>query len=475
MLFNSLEFFLLVIVTFILYYNSSARKLQAPLLIISSFVFYAYNKPVLLILLISSILLFSLFSHAVSYGPAQRRYLLVSAGVITALSILGAFKYGPLIVETILPEGHGSKEGIGYLLMTLPLPIGISFFTFEGISLIVDTYRSKEKKEGSSPLEIASAYGTHLRNTALFISFFPHLIAGPIIKAHQFFPQIKVKFIKDIDWDFAFKTIILGYFFKMVIADNLKDHTLLIFPYMQLQSTMTLIMMLYGFSMQIFADFAGYSLIAIGVSSLFGYKLPINFNFPYIAASFADFWKRWHISLSTWLKSYLYIPLGGNRKGINRVYLNILIVMFLGGLWHGAKWSFALWGVWHGVLLVVERLLVRVGFKTENRVLNGVKILVVFTAVSFSWLLFKLQDFEHVILFFNSLLGNLHLKHNVLSIGCILIYSMPIVIYHAFYFLQKSRRLEGLYYKYESLVYGALLFLTIINRGSSSEFIYFQF
>ncbi len=300
LLFNSWEFIFLVLLTMLVYYLPLFRSLQVLILIASSFLFYAFDKPVLLLLLVFSLSFFAIVSYAVCYNFINKRSMWMGAGVVAGLSILGFFKYGTLISKTLLSANIINPTSTTHFIMSIPLPIGISFFTFEGISLIVDTYRSRTNKEDRSNLQIAPNFFSHLQQTALFISFFPHLIAGPIIKAHQFFPQIEAKYFKDIDWEYAFRTIVLGYFLKMVIADNLKDQTFwIVFPYFQTHSSLTLIAMLYGYSIQIFSDFAGYSLIAIGTASLFGYTLPINFNFPYIAQSFSEFWQRWHISLST--------------------------------------------------------------------------------------------------------------------------------------------------------------------------------
>ena len=237
----------------------------------------------------------------------------------------------------------------------------------------------------------------HFRNTALFKSFFPYLVAGPIVKAHEFYPQIEAKNLQDIAWETAFRCLVVGYFLKMVVADNLKDATFWIeYPHFLRHSSVGLLALLFGFSMQIFADFAGYSLIAIGLGHLFGYNLPTNFNFPYLSRSFSEFWKRWHISLSTWLRDYLYFPLGGNRKGKIRTYLNLFIVMFLGGLWHGASWKYAVWGSFHGLALAVERLFRNKINLPRHWVLDSLRVLVVFSFVTFAWLLFRLPTLKQV-------------------------------------------------------------------------------
>jgi alginate O-acetyltransferase complex protein AlgI len=290
-------------------------------------------------------------------------------GVALNLCLLLLFKYSPLFTR-IFPRS--ATTSLGHFLTTIPLPIGISFFTFQGISLVVEVFRDQQSSARSAPRVVPRNFIDHLQNTALFKSFFPYLIAGPIVKAHEFYPQIGAKQFKNIPWETAFRCLVIGYFLKMVVADNLKDATFWIeYPHFLRHSSFALLALLFGYSMQIFADFAGYSLIALGLGHLFGYALPTNFNFPYLSRSFSEFWKRWHISLSTWLRDYLYIPLGGNRVGPARRYVNLVTVFFLCGLWHGASWNFVIWGLWHGTFLVIERVLFYRGDRKARREQNS--------------------------------------------------------------------------------------------------------
>ena len=348
MLFNSFSFVYLVLATFAVFYT--AKSWQTAILILASFVFYAFNSPKLLLLLLISVLINIVVSHQVVHSHGNKKAI-ATIGVVLNLLILIFFKYSPLLGSTFFPE----TSSIGEFLIHIPLPIGISFFTFQGISLVIDTY--KENAEQVDEKLVPSSLWKHSLNTTLFISFFPQLVAGPIVKSKDFIPQISVKTLADIDVRKCFKDIVTGYFLKMVVADNLSDVTqMMMYPYFETRSGVDLLSMLFGYSMQIFADFAGYSLIAIGIAGLFGYRLRDNFMFPYISTSFAEFWRRWHISLSSFLKEYLYFPLGGNRKGKSRTYLNLFLTMLLGGLWHGAAWSYAVWGAYHGLALGIERL-----------------------------------------------------------------------------------------------------------------------
>lgn len=469
MLFTSSDFILLVIITLSLYYVPRLGRLQVPILSIASLVFYAVNQANLLWLLLLSVSINIVSSYLVVYGRPGLSRFHATWGVGANLSILCFFKYGPLLGSTFLPASSSLAES----LIALPLPIGISFFTFQGISLVVDTYRNRNVAQYRSL--IARNLVQHAETVFFFKAFFPQLVAGPILKAHFFLPQIKRKYWQDINWDNCFRALVVGYFLKMVVADNLKDHTLLMtYPYFEGYSSLTLLALLFGYSMQIFADFAGYSLIALGIAGLFGYEFPINFNFPYVAISFSDFWRRWHISLSSFLREYLYIPLGGNRQGAFRTYLNLMLTMVLGGLWHGAAWSYAIWGFAHGLALAVERIIDSRFPEKPTRIGTIVHGLVVFSYITILWLLFKLPNFNHVIAYCQALLNNLNKPNDGRVLSLIALYSLGVIAYHANYLI--SQRMYSYHRQsWNFLIYGILLFLVITNSGSSGTFIYFQF
>jgi alginate O-acetyltransferase complex protein AlgI len=435
------------------------------LLIIASFVFYAWNFPLLLLLLIGSILInWSVTYGILSISDSAGKKGLATLGVILNLGILAFFKYSPLIGQTLFPAASATAD----FLLAIPLPIGISFFIFQGISLVVDTYRGRELKLQGATSRPVSLLGA----VAFYIAFFPQLIAGPIVKAHDFLPQVKRKFFRDIDWATAFRFLVTGYFLKMVVADNLKDFTYwMSYPYFQGLAKTDAAGLLFGYSVQIFADFAGYSLIAIGTARLFGYVLMDNFNYPYIASSFSDFWRRWHISLSTFLKEYLYIPLGGNQKGAFRTYLNLMITMVLGGLWHGAAWSYAVWGIFHGVALALERLARDWNFRPLTNM--WLRRIWVFGLVTVGWLLFRLPEFSYALLYLQKIVINEPIG-NLERVGLVLAYSSPVVLYHlAYLYVDKETKIYRDYL--QPVVYGTMLFLILTNAGSSGDFIYFQF
>jgi alginate O-acetyltransferase complex protein AlgI len=469
MLFNSFEFLVLISCAFALYYTPGFSRFQIPILLGASLIFYGSFQPTLLLLLLLSLAINIITSHLVIIGPPDRRRTYATLGVVFNLCILIFFKYGPLFVNT-MPIDTGT---LGAYMVTLPLPLGISFFTFHGITLLVDTFRARAQAISLQPREHFLA--KHASNVSLYFLFFPQLVAGPITKSRNFLPQIQTKHFVDIDWEYAFRTVTLGYFLKMVVADSLAQQTFWIsYPYFLSFSGPDLLIMLGGYSMQIFADFAGYSLIAIGIAALFGYKLPENFNFPYIAQSFSEFWTRWHISLSSFLKEYLYIPLGGSRQGRLRTYFNLFVVMLLGGLWHGAAWSFMVWGGVHGLALAAERMLGDRIHLPPNFAVRVIKVGFVFTYVSLAWLLFKLPDFGNVIEYIAALF------HNWTGGGStdpdlrwfIALYSIPVVAYH---FVHRGRWAVLNRGPLAAAIYGTMIFLIMTNSGEPQSFVYFQF
>ena len=487
MLFNSWEFLIFLGITFLLYYLPVSRgrhgkAWQVTLALTASVVFYGWEDPKLLALLAvscvgNSIATARIILHKVAGDEGLvRRW--VRLAVILNLSLLGIFKYAPFLVGMV----PGLPPDWLVAIKAIPLPIGISFYTFHGISMIVDVARGEVTRESDAMLSKGSRFGKGVRDIGFYLLFFPQLVAGPIVKAKQFWPQIAAKRLEDIQWGLVLRSLIAGFFLKMVVADNLSEQTIILTkPWITAASPLDLILLLYGYSMQIFSDFGGYSLIAIGLAALFGYRFPINFDFPYLSTSITEFWRRWHMSLSAWLRDYLYIPLGGNRKGEARTYLNLFLVMFLGGLWHGAEWKFALWGTLHGVLLGVERFCFRNRTKEEAALPRPAWRAVLgwfytFHAVTLLWLTFLMPDLHQIGIFFKELTipGKL-LGPAVFSS---LVFGSIAVTYHAFGWWREHRldsfsRFRGSWW--EAFAYGIMLFLIATNSGAPQGFIYFQF
>lgn len=493
MLFSSWSFLIFLVCTFTVYYliplAGGRTGLQVAFLVIASFVFYGFDGPWLVLLLGGSLLVNVVCSNQIVLdmraGRSPQRVLAV--GVTANLLILGFFKYAGFIAENLLPGDDVAS--VRAALKSIPLPIGISFFTFHMISLLVDLVRLSGSG-GVASLEAEYLAGRTVsagQRVGLYVAFFPQLIAGPILKAHEFFGQVRVKRFGEIEWSAAVRLLILGYFLKMVIADNLREATALLnTPLMPQLGALDLLALLYGFSFQIFADFAGYSLIAIGLGKLFGYRLPTNFNFPYLAASITEFWRRWHISLSSWLRQYLYIPLGGNRKGELRTYVNLFLVMFLGGLWHGAAWSYAVWGTTHGVFLALEKLIATKVLRSPEAVgavpaslgWRLVRAALVFQLASALWVLFLMPDFGHAALFFGHLVTQ-PWRGTPQTLFVVMVYGTPIVLWHLLALVRETRWWQAgwgsAWDRVSWLAYAVLLALIVTNSGASGAFIYFQF
>jgi alginate O-acetyltransferase complex protein AlgI len=480
--FEDANFFVFVTVVFALYYLVANYTLQLLLLVASSLFFYAYGQPHLLILLLACCIISAVCSLGAATSPtAARRRQFAFAGVALNLLALIFFKYDKFLLSLLGVQIDQASLFAG--LLALPLPIGISFYTFHGISLVVDSLKSGLPDGGRD--DRSAVPQRHLLKTTLYLVFFPQLISGPISKAKYFWPQIGPKRLRDVDYALAFKALVYGYFLKSVIANNLQDVTgFMSFPLFLSFSSRDLLVLLIGYSVQIFADFAGYSLLAIGFGALFGYRLPDNFNMPYISQTFSEFWTRWHISLSSFLREYLYFPLGGNRKGEVRTYVNLMIVMVLGGLWHGAAVSYAVWGGAHGLALMVERSMRNRRFYTSpHPLVCAARMAIVFFWVTFAWLLFKLPDFSEAVAYLRAIASNTSLQSFETMQATVWFYAFAVIAIHLWYLAKRPDKpspahrlvpkLDGRFI--QPLALGSALALLLLNIGKPSAFIYFQF
>src|SRR6266567_14472 len=455
MAFTSWQFGVFVAIVFAAYYLPALRAFQVQLLVFASLFFYGYGQPELLALLAAAVFGTYLFLIL----ALRNRPIWLAIGIAFNIALLAFFKYKFLFVEPAATSVVGVAP-IDFLLR-LPLPIGISFFVFHNISLLVDLTRQK----GAAP---------DLKSVFLYIIFFPQLVSGPITRAEMFMPQIKPKYFADVPFVEAAKWILMGFFFKLYVANNLNEmRSYMEFPLYETLQTQDRWLLVFLYSYQIYADFFGYSAIAIGLALLFGYRLPLNFNLPYASTSFSEFWTRWHMSLSAWLQTYLYVPVGGNRRGAARTYLNIMIVMGLGGLWHGAALGYLVWGLLHGALLAIERPFRDHLDKITSAAFRVSRMTVVFVCVSFLWIFFKLPDSDHAISY---LVGMFTPSSNPappkLFYNLAVIYSLPVIIQHAADVpsLIKKRAPAA-----EPYLYGAMLALMFLEAGPDSAFIYFQF
>jgi alginate O-acetyltransferase complex protein AlgI len=385
MLFDSLPYwFFFAAVLLVL---SAVRPVAGKcLLIVASYVFYAFWDVRFVLLLGTSTLVNWAFGLWIDRGAGTSRKRALICAIVFNLVTLGFFKYFNFFVDTLAALLHLDAHS---LALRIVLPVGISFFTFEGIAYSVDVYRRDLAARRS------------LLDFALFISFFPHLIAGPIIRPVNFFPQIgKPLILSDEDTRWGLREILKGLFKKLALSNFYAPIADAYFYTGQWNSASVPAWVgVLAFSMQIYFDFSGYTDIARGCARLLGFKFPSNFERPYLSADISDFWRRWHISLSSWLRDYLYIPLGGNRHGEARTNLNLLIVMGLGGLWHGASWNFAVWGIYHGVLLIAHRgwrklvAVTSLESTVDHRFAKPVWIVLTFALVTLGWIPFRAPDF----------------------------------------------------------------------------------
>ena len=481
--FVSRAFLVGVPVALIIYYLLPTARLQVPFLISTSLAIFWFAAGNQVLLVCFAALVTAVTSLGAVQAQPVRRRLGLWIGVALNLALLIFFKYKRLLIpETLYRELFGASPVMS-AVYDFALPVGISFYVFHGISLIVDSYRDRSVIDAL--LEPPNAM-THLVKTYNYITFFPQIVAGPIVKGKAFYGQIRRKRPGDVRWWDAITALSQGYFLKEVIANNLNQSTVAMTnaALWAPKPSVELVAMLVGYSAQIFADFAGYSLIAIGLGRLFGYELPINFHRPYFADSFAAFWRRWHISLSSWLRDYLYIPLGGNRRGRVRTYLNLGIVMFLGGLWHGPEWKYAFWGMAHGLALSTERLArewaERRGWRLNPlaaRVIHPIRVGFVFAYVTTAWLLFRMPSVTDVTSFLGAII-HWHSSqefYTAANLRILILLSALVLVYHCLSYWRERNLVPQPVLALEPAFFGSLVALACVAGGKETAFIYFQF
>jgi alginate O-acetyltransferase complex protein AlgI len=377
MLFPTVQFAIFFPVVLAISWALMSRPLLwKPFIIAASYVFYAAASPIFCLLLAGV----TLWNHLAAVlihrtRSPRRRKGLTAAAVAGDLLTLGVFKYYSFFAQAVAQVLHSASVGVPFPLLTIALPVGISFFTFQAISYTVDVSRGL--------IEPAT-----LLDASIYLSFFPHLVAGPIVRAREFFPQLaRPRDPRRVAASAGLFLIGLGLVKKVVIADYL-GRTVVdpVFGVPQAYHAPDILLAAYAYTAQIYCDFSGYTDIAIGLALLLGFVFPQNFNSPYRATGFRDFWRRWHMTLSRFLRDFLYIPLGGSRGGRLKTYRNLMITMVLGGLWHGAAWTFVLWGAFHGVGLVTEHAL---GDRVSFKLPVWVRWIVTFHLVVLGWILFR--------------------------------------------------------------------------------------
>jgi len=478
MLFNSIEFAVFLPIVFILYWLLPRKdvKYQNVLVLIASYYFYGcWDWRFLGLLCFSTLLDFysGLRIHNAESDGARKRWLVAS--VTINLGFLAYFKYFGFFVESFAELL--SLNGLQAYSSTLNiiLPIGISFYTFHGLSYVFDIYNRK-----ITPT-------TNFIDYALFVSFFPLLVAGPIERATHLLPQIErprtFEYSKAVD---GLRQMLWGFFKKVVIADGCAAYATPIFSDPGSHSGSTLVLGAVFFAFQIYGDFSGYSDIALGTARLFGFELLKNFNFPYFSRDIAEFWRRWHISLSSWFKDYLYYPLGGSRFGKLQTIRNTMIIFTVSGFWHGANWTFIAWGVYHGLLflplLILDKNRKNVGPVAAGRMLPSIKELfqmaLTFTLVTIGWILFRAENITKAWEYLQGIASKslfsvpLHSGYHTLMLFIALMFTIE--------WLERASNhpFETVRFKYPLIRWAMYLFLLILclaNYKQDQEFIYFQF
>jgi alginate O-acetyltransferase complex protein AlgI len=471
MVFNSLTF--LVFFAFVLALHSlplpwTARKIN---LLIASYLFYAaWNPPFIILLWISTVVDWYAAQGLVKAVKPLARRLWMLLSLVLNLGMLGYFKYGTFLLENYSALLAGFGVDYQPPAYDIVLPVGISFYTFATLSYTLDIYLRRAKP------------ASNFLDYALFVTFFPHLVAGPIMRPTELVPQFAAPRRATADQlRFGLALVTLGMFQKVVLADGfLAPAAESVYDKAAAPGFVDAWFGTLAFSGQIFCDFAGYSTTAIGVALCLGFAMPDNFRFPYAAVGFSDFWRRWHITLSSWLRDYLYIPLGGNRFGPFRTYAALLTTMLLGGLWHGAAWTFVVWGGLHGLYLAVERALRSrfAGYRPGPIALVGLGLLT-YALVNLTWVFFRADSFGKAWQVLGGMVGGhadaepILTTFNLVAVGTII---TGLVTAH---WLMRERTLEAAIARVHRgampVLWALMAFAIVITQGEGNAFIYFQF
>ena len=495
MVFNSYTFIAFFIGMLILHNLPFSWKTKKINLLLASYLFYAaWNPPFILLLWLSTVIDFFVGKALYEQENTNKRKFLLVISLIGNLGMLCFFKYGSFLLENFTHLVNA--VGIDYqpAKPNIILPAGISFYTFTTLCYTIDMYKRK-----SEPVK-------SMLDFSLFVTFFPHLVAGPIVRPPQLVPQFETpRTASQKQLMQGLLLISLGLFMKVVLADSMLAQSANdVFNSKAVLQTLDAWMGVLAFSGQIFFDFAGYSTCAVGVALCLGFVLPQNFLYPYAAIGFSDFWRRWHITLSAWLRDYLYIPLGGNRNGKFRTYINLMITMLLGGLWHGASWTFVVWGALHGLYLWIEKIIQDVRLKSSlslasmpagetavmgllvipgaiknKNVSNFLLAMVTFFFINVTWVFFRSPDFTSAWQLLTSMFSKVPNAQALLTTLSIMKVSVIITLLVAFHWMMRNTRVlivvEKMPWWLLGIIWSVVLLLLIWSQESSSSFIYFQF
>ncbi len=479
MLFNSFAYAVFLPVVFAVYWRMKDGN-RWVLLLFASYFFYMCSGPkyglLIFVVTVVSYMAGRLFER---YGDGRKRKLILSASIFVCMGVVFFFKYFNFfgdIFQSIL-NMLGIRQD--FVTLNIILPVGVSFYTFQTMSYVVDVYRGDTKAEH------------HFGKYAAFVSFFPQLVAGPIERSNNLLPQINK--VHTFDYGqamYGVKLMLWGYYKKLVIADVLSGYVQRVYDNPQGYRGFVLILASVFFALQIYCDFSGYSDIAIGTAKLFGIDLMTNFKSPYFSKSIKEFWSRWHISLSTWFRDYVYIPLGGNRVGKARHYANLMITFLASGLWHGANWTFIAWGGIHGLAQVAENMFFKRVAESKNVLLRISRTLVVFAFCVFAWIFFVsnsigdaiyiiqncLVGISHPLTYLREGFANLWFGKEMIAVvgTCVLVLAgydyISLKTDFVEWISEKSKALQWAFYVVLGLI---VVFLS--KKGVAAEFIYFQF
>lgn len=470
MLFSSMIFLWLFLPVVFCSYYLIDKRFKNILLLISSIIFYAWGGVSYSLIMLSSIIINYIFAllidKAIEYNNLKNKKIYLALCIIINLSILGYFKYTNFIISII----NSLSQNKIIELTNIVLPIGISFYTFQALSYVIDVYRGHNKAQ------------KNIFNLALYISFFPQLIAGPIVKYHDIENQILNRNESLENIFYGIKRFIYGLSKKVILANMfaLSCDEILKQPTDELGTALVWCASVL-YTLQIYYDFSGYSDMAIGLGRMFGFNFLENFNYPYISKSIKEFWRRWHISLSTWFKEYLYIPLGGNRKRKLFTYINLLIVFFATGLWHGASYNFILWGLFHGFFLVIERIFLgKLLEKNKLKFINHIYVIFVFVI---GWVLFRADDLKHAFELYKLMFSY---KESIYTVRyffypqtfvCFIFGILFSGLFQSVFPKVREATFSSKVYILESVIQFILLFICIMYlvNGTYNPFIYFRF
>lgn len=480
MLFNSIEFLIFFPVICILYFIIPHRVRYIWLLIASYYFYMCWNAKYAILLIISTVIT---YLSGLFIAKTNHKKLCVALSFIINLAILVFFKYSNFLIENI--NSIVAFFGIDSISngFDIVLPVGISFYTFQALSYTVDVYRNKVEAQ------------KNILKYALFVSFFPQLVAGPIERSTNLLKQVSSE-MHFFDYDRIKDGLLLmgwGFFQKIVIADRLALIVNQVYGNYQDYSGFALIIATFLFSIQIYCDFSSYSDIAIGASQVMGFRLMKNFETPYFSKSVTEFWKRWHISLTSWFKDYLYIPLGGNRKGKLRKYINILIVFLVSGIWHGANWTFVIWGALNGIFQILEDTFKVVSIKYKKFHYKLLSVIFTFILINITWVFFRAKSINDAFLIIKQMVFHLNpeifingtlfkmgmdkFDFIVMNISLSILLTISIFKYKKLA-LRKILSVQPIWIRwifYFAIIYSILIFGVYGPEFENSQFIYFQF